>query len=65
MLTQMLHLSRQLPVGYFRGFNADYVRLHGVVIRDSALGILSIPIERCYREETSENRSPFNALCRP
>lgn len=38
----MLHLPRQLPAGYFRGFNADYARLHGVVVRDSAPGIPSI-----------------------
>ena len=42
MLTQMLHLPRQLPAGYFRGLNADYARLHGVVVRDSALGLPSI-----------------------
>ena len=38
----MLHLPRQLPAGYFRGFNADYARLHGVVVRDPALGVPSI-----------------------
>lgn len=55
MLTQMLHLPRQLPAGYFRGFNADYARLHGVVVRDPALGVPSIkPKGGVYREETSE-----------
>jgi len=42
LLTQMLHLFRQLPAGYFRSMNADYARLHGVVVRDPALGIPSI-----------------------
>ena len=41
--------------GYFRGFNADYARLHGVVVRDPALGVPSIkPKGGVYREETSE-----------
>lgn len=34
MLTQMLHLCRQPPAGYFRRMNANYARLHGLVVRD-------------------------------
>ena len=34
MLTQMLHLRRQPPAGYFRRMNAYYARLHGMVVRD-------------------------------
>ena len=34
MLTQMLHLRRQPPAGYFRRMNANYARLHGMVVRD-------------------------------
>ena len=34
LLTQKVHLFRQLPAGYFRSMNADYARLHGVVVRD-------------------------------
>lgn len=37
----MLHLFRQLPAGYFRNMNADYARLHGVVVWDIALGLPS------------------------
>lgn len=46
MLTQMLHLFCQLPAGYFWNLNADYARLHGVAVRDKALGIPSIKLQK-------------------
>ena len=55
----MLHLPRQLPAGYFRGFNADYARLHGVVVRDPALGVPSI---KSKGGDTVKKRMKFDHL---
>ena len=60
MLTQMLHLPRQLPAEYFRGYNADYARPHGVVVRDPAPGIPSISISK--GGDTVKNRMKFDHL---
>ena len=60
MLTQMLHLPRQLPAGYFRGFHADYARLHGVGVRDPAPGIPSI--NKPKGGVTVKNRMKFDHL---